>query len=672
MLLHLWKELKRRHVVKVAAAYFAVGWLLIEAASVVLPIFAAPSWILPTVTFIIILGFPLAIVISWVFDLTPHGVAPTESNGLSGSTTRPSGWKLGLILVGVVVIVLGIVIFDKYVLFDTPSKTPETTDALPSSIGVLPFDNLSPDPDHAYFSAGLHEQILTQLAQMQNLKVISRTSVLRYGTSNLSIPEIAKELNVETIMEGSVQYANGRVHINMQLIDAVTDEHLWSRAYDRDFTDIFSIQSDIATSVANALRTEFALTDQEDLKSTPTVSSEAYRLYLAARQSQLGDAIRLDMLQQVVEADPGFALPYVERAGIYIQRLRTPETAANHQDQRASQEELARKDLDKALKIDPTLGRAYAWLGMMHRYNWRSVDASHAFERALEFSPNDPDVLVNYGYFLANIGQRERAISLAERAVELDPYNSETHAALGQFNTAAGRLNQAADNFSKAVELGAVWVHILAANLELLRDNKSEAAKQLLLSEPVAMTTTVPQWPAHVAYTYARLNLDQDAARILAQFDELAAEQHIPAAADILTHLARGEEEKALHRLDEAAAERTPYEAFNLLMSIVANNFKDPALDQPAFAEARQKLEFPDLSRPPPPPPHADSEHRGGLHGPPPPQAIEACVDLSEGDTCSFSTPERKVEGSCSVPPEFEKVLVCVPPGDLRPDRIRP
>ncbi|MGI9321833.1 MAG: tetratricopeptide repeat protein, partial [Thiogranum sp.] len=280
----------------------------------------------------------------------------------------------------------------------------------------------------------------------------------------------------------------------------------------------------------------------------------------------------------------------------------------------------------------------------------------------------------------------EQAIGLAERAVELDPYNSETHAALGQFNAAAGHVDRAADEFRKAAELGAVWIHMLAANLELVRGNQPEAARQLLLSEPVAMITTVPQWPAHTAYTYARLNLDEDATRFLARFDELATEQHVPAAADILSHLARGKEEKALQRLEEAAAEKAPYEAFNLLMSIVANTFKDPVLDKPVFAEARHKLEFAGLSRPPPPPPHAEpehrgrhpgpphaeSEHRGGHPGPPPPQAIEACAGLSEGDTCGFSAPMGHAEGSCIIPPEFKTILVCAPAGGPRPERARP
>ena len=577
-----------------------------------------------------------------------------------------------MIIAGALVIVLGIVVFDKFVWIDTPDKTPDVTTTRPNSIAVLPFYKMSTDPDHAYFSAGLHEELLTQLAQLQNLKVISRTSVMRYAKSDLSIPEIAKELNVETVMEGSVQYANGRIHINIQLIDAVTDEHLWSRSYDRDFTDIISIQSDIATSVANALRTKFSPSDQEGLNRAPTESPEAYRLYLAARQSQLDDDIRLELLQQAVEAAPGFALPYVERASIYIQRLRTPGTATNLQDQRVEQERLAREDIDKALEIDPTLGRAYAWIGMIHRYNWRGVDASKAFERALELNPNDPDILVNYGYFLVNIGQQEQAIGLAERAVALDPYNPEMHAALGQFNVAAGHFDRAADNFRKATELGAVWVHMLAANLERVRGKQSEATKQLLLAEPVAMTTTVPQWPAYTAYIYARLGLDKEAERFLARFDELAAEQRVPAAVDILAHLARGDEEQALKRLDEAAVEKAPYEAFNLLMSIVANIFEDPILDKPAFSEARHKLEFTDPSAPPAPSPYAEQENRGRHPGPPPPQAFEACAGLSEGDACGFSSPMIHVKGSCIIPIEFETIPVCMPTEGQRLDGVRP
>lgn len=473
-------------------------------------------------------------------------------------------------------------------------------------------------------------------------------------------------------MEGSVQYADDRVRINLKLIDATTDEHLWSETYDREFSDIFAIESDIAANIVRVLQAEFPLAEQEGVKQAPTPSTEAYRLYLSAsQQGRQNEALTLELLDRAIEADPGFALPYVERASIRIQQQRTPGTTASLQDRRAEPEDLALRDLGKALVIDPTLGRAYAWLGMIHRYNWRGADARDAFATALEYSPSDSDVLVVYSYFLSDIGQHEEAIMLAERAVELDPNNAETHAVLGQVNAAAGRDDPGRDDlaahaFRIAADHGAIWVHALAALVEIYRGDQTEAARQLLLSEPMTMTTDSPQWPALTAYAYARLNLDEDAARLLARFEELAAEQRVPGAAEVMAHLARGEEEAALARLNEAAEERAPYEAFNLMMSIAANRFRDPVFDKPAFADARREIGYTDLFTIPVSLPDAGAGIRG-RHAGPPPEAVEACANASEGDACGFSDPRRYVEGSCVFPPGYDSTLACKPPGGLGP-----
>lgn len=304
--------------------------------------------------------------------------------------------------------------------------------------------------------------------------------------------------------------------------------------------------------------------------------------------------MRLAQLDRSIEADPDFAVAYVERAGIYIQELRTPSTAKKLLGREADLETLALDDIKTALKIEPNLGSAYAWLGMIHRYNWRRAEAKDAFERGLELSPNDPAVLTNYGYFLNNIRQHEEAIKLVERALTFDPRNPETHAALAQFRLAAGDYDQAASEFDVAAAGHAAWVLPLTAGLEIIRGKRSEAALHLLNSEMFTMRTESPQWPALTAYMYARLDLVDDTARLLARFDELAAEQQIPAAAEVVAHLARGHEEAALHRLVEAADEKTPYEAFNLLMSIATNVYRDPVLDKSEFAAARQKLRFAD------------------------------------------------------------------------------
>lgn len=498
-----------------------------------------------------------------------------------------------------------------------------TQNELANSIAVLPFENLSSDPDNAFFSAGLHEEILNQLAKLRSLKVISRTSALHYADSELTITEIAKELNVGAVMEGSVQYADGRVRIHAQLIDATMDQHIWSETYDREFADIFAIESDIATNIANALRIELSLAEKASLNRAPDASANAHLLYLGAvpqrgpppqsgpppqggpspqngappqggppPHDQQADDAQLDRLNRTIQAAPNFALPYVERAGIYVQSLRTPEGAIRLLGRREDLEALALADLERALEIDPTLGRAYSWLGMIHRYNWRGAEAKTAFERALELSPNDSDVLVQYGYFLSNTGQNEQARTMAEQALELDPHNPETHAALGQFNAASGDYEAAADSFRAAGQRGAPWVLPLAANIEILRGNESEAARHLRASEPMTMTVESPQWPALTAYTYARLNLHEDAQKLLARFDQLATDQPAPAAAAIMAHLARREKPEALNRLIEATRDKAPYEAFNLLMGIAANVYQDPILDEPEFAAARNKLGF--------------------------------------------------------------------------------
>ncbi len=270
-------ELKRRNVVRVAVAYAIVGWLLIEVSTTVLPLFEAPDWIAQVFAFFVILGFPLSLILSWAYELTPEGIKLERDVVAGERITHVTGRKLDFAIIGALVLALG------FVVYNYESGDDEVAvSVLPNSVAVLPFENLSPDPDEAYFATGLHDEILSQLAKLSNLSVISRTSMLRYADSDLSIPEIARELNVGTVMEGSVRYADDRVRITTQLIDAATDEHLWSETYEREFSDIFAIESDIAMNVANALQAEFSLEEQQRIEEIPTDSPEAYALYLRA------------------------------------------------------------------------------------------------------------------------------------------------------------------------------------------------------------------------------------------------------------------------------------------------------------------------------------------------------------------------------------------------------
>ena len=197
----IWGELKRRNVVKVAVAYAVVGWLLIEIAATILPLFEAPDWIAQVFTFFVILGFPLALVLSWAYELTPEGMKRSHEVSAAESITHSTGRKLDFAIIGALVLALGFVVYNYVLEGDSGTTSEAATGVLPNSVAVLPLENLSPDPDDAYFAAGMHEEILNHLAKLRNLNVISRTSVVRYADSDLSVPEIANELNVETVME---------------------------------------------------------------------------------------------------------------------------------------------------------------------------------------------------------------------------------------------------------------------------------------------------------------------------------------------------------------------------------------------------------------------------------------------------------------------------------------
>ncbi|HEY5623399.1 MAG TPA: hypothetical protein VIV14_06530, partial [Gammaproteobacteria bacterium] len=456
--MNLFAELKRRNVVKVAIAYAIVGWLMIEVAATMLPIFGAPEWILQVFTFFVILGFPVALVLSWIYDITPEGIerTSTAANGPQVAT----GSKLNVAIIALLVVAVGYLEVDRYVLnaprppfagaevdpasltmpvdeppaatlpIPPPPVSAETSqERLPNSVAVLPFENLSPDPDNAYFAAGVHEEVLNQLAKIRALNVISRTSMLRYAGSDLSIPEIAAELNVETVMEGSVRYADGRVLVTAQLIDPSTDVHLWSESFNREFADIFAIQADIATNIANALEAEFAVGEQASVAARPTESAPAYALFLKAITAiedpsvdddpDLHEQFHRD-LDQAIALDPDFALAHAYKALAYATStggvLRVEDEPT-----RGERARLAREHAERALALDPNVGLAHSALARLHEFYLRRTEAAQAYERAYELNPNDPNLLIDYSIFLSKGRQPEAALQISRPLMELSP-----------------------------------------------------------------------------------------------------------------------------------------------------------------------------------------------------------------------------------------------------------
>src|SRR5437879_5236189 len=235
-------ELKRRNAYKVAIGYGVVAWLLMQVASQIFPFFDIPNWAVRLVVLLLIIGFPVAVILAWAFELTPEGIKRAEDVDVSKSLTRKSGRKLDFFIIAVLLLVIGILLFQRL----HPSVSPAVSSALDKSIAVLPFDNLSRDPDNAYFSDGIQDEILTKLAGIGDLKVISRMSTAKYKSRPEDLKTAARELGVATVLEGSVQRADDKMRVNVQLLDARVDTHLWAKSYDRDLKDVFAVESEVA------------------------------------------------------------------------------------------------------------------------------------------------------------------------------------------------------------------------------------------------------------------------------------------------------------------------------------------------------------------------------------------------------------------------------------------
>src|SRR5881409_3325492 len=300
-------ELKRRNVYKVAVAYAVVAWLLMQIASQIFPFFEIPNWAVRLVLLMLVIGFPVAMILAWAFELTPEGIKRAEDVDLSKSVRRKTGRKLDFFIIAVLLLVVGILLLQRL----HPNVSPAVSSSPEKSIAVLPFENLSEDKANAYFAGGIQEEVLTRLAKIADLKVISRTSTQRYQSKPGNLAEIAKQLGVANILEGSVQKAADQVRVNVQLVNAQTDSQLWAETYDRKLNDIFSVESEIAKRIAESLQAKLTGREEQALTAKPTNNPEAYDTYLRglafeARSNYSGDALlkAIALYERAVQLDP--------------------------------------------------------------------------------------------------------------------------------------------------------------------------------------------------------------------------------------------------------------------------------------------------------------------------------------------------------------------------------
>jgi len=424
----IWSELKRRNVVKVAVAYAVVGWLLVEIASTVLPTFEAPRWVLQTLTFVFILGFPLALIFAWAYELTPDGLKKEGDVNRSLSIAHVTGRKLDYLIIAALALALVYFAFDKFVL--DPSRDAELVQATRSgiaetadkSIAVLAFADLSPEGDQEYFSDGVSEEILNDLAQIPDLHVTSRSSAFSFKGKGIDIPTVAKQLGVANVLEGSVRKSGKRIRITAQLIDARNGFHLWSETYDRELEDIFALQDEISTAIVMALKGHLGITGgaaPRVIAAANTVAHEAYlrgrHLVVQSTSSGRDGAIR--EFEKAIELDPDYAIAHAELAlATVFLPISMSEAVAR-----------ATPHMERAMALDPTLAEAQAAAGVLAWRQSKPDDALTHFKHALQINPNYVIVYVWMGNLLNfDLGRYDEAFRMRATAMRLDPLSIPT------------------------------------------------------------------------------------------------------------------------------------------------------------------------------------------------------------------------------------------------------
>src|SRR5882724_941915 len=580
-------ELKRRNVYKVAIAYAVVSWLLIQAASIFLPAFNAPQWAMQIVILIVVVGFPIALVFSWAFEITSEGIKRESEIEPNKSITAHTGRKIVALTIVLAVVATGLLIF-QFVRARTTS-TPRQSEAATvsnKSIAVLPFDNLSGDPQNAYFSEGVQDEILTRLAKIAELKVISRTSTQRFKSVPNDLRQIAQQLGVANILEGSVQKANDQVRVNVQLINALTDAHLRADTYDRKLTDIFAVETEIAKTVADVLQAKLTGSEQHVIASRPTANTEAHQLYLKGRffwNKRTGSDLKksIDYFEQAIAVDPNYALAYAGVADGYV--WLPGYTAGTPRDCYPKAAAAAKK----ALELDDTLAEARTSLALaIWLYDFDASQSIREFQRAIELNPNYAIAHQQYGNnTLSALGRFDDAIVEGKRAVELDPLSLVINTDLGSDYNYARRYDEAVAQLHKTLEMdpGFYIAHLV---LGQVLDAKGDRDAAIVECQKARALNDDPSVLGVLARAHGLSGNKMEAEKILDHLTKLSKERYVAAYSFALVYLGLGDKEEALRWLEQSYQDR----AGSDIGYIRVDPLLDPLRGDPRFEALAEKI----------------------------------------------------------------------------------
>jgi TolB-like protein/Tfp pilus assembly protein PilF len=473
----LFSELRRRNVYRVAAAYAVVAWLIVQVVETVFPAFGFDDATTRYTVIALIIGFFPAVVLAWAFEFSPEGLRLERNRAPGAPETPRMHRRLDQAIISILVVALTFFAIDKFLLVDSDvrqSGDPGPSTPIGGSIAVLPFLDMSPDGDQSYFSDGIAEEILNLLSRVPELRVVSRSSSFAYRDRNASARDIALELNVNYILEGSVRRQGDRLRITAQLIDALTDSHLWSDTFERAFDDVFAIQDEIAAAVIPALEVELL----HELPVTTEADPEAYTHYLKCRhhylqRTSIGLEQAVQHCVQSTELDPNYAPAWVNLASAYINQGETGQKSF------VEAYELATVAVERAVAADPHLPFAHsarAWIAFSFERDFPKA-AKH-FRIARTLFPNSSVILANASVFAAHLGHLDDAMTMVTRSITLNPADSIAYSMRGIYSTRLGQLEEAEDDFVEALRLS-TGSGYHAGNLALLRLLQGRPAEAL-------------------------------------------------------------------------------------------------------------------------------------------------------------------------------------------------
>ena len=519
-------ELKRRNVIKSTIAYIVVAWVLLQVISTVLPSFEAPSWVFKSLTFVIAIGFPLWIIFSWVYEVTPEGLKKTAKVSEENSITEVTNKRLNIIIIIMLIIAIGVSFVNEPISKLTLKNIVNTDLIVDKSIAVLPFVNMSGDIEQEYFADGLSEELINVFTKLPELRVIGRTSSFAFKGKNEDLRKIGKSLGVEYLLEGSVRKSENKIRITAQLIKSKDGSHLWSETFDRNLDDIFEIQDEISSSVADAL--SLRLSNNNSLLKNKIISTEAYNYFLRGKyyyETNLNaDSTNeaLKWFKEAINSDPSFSLAWT-----YLSMCYWRKTVSTKQDTFIE----AKKAALKALELDPTSGIAAVNVAEILDNEYDFHGALEKINLALNLDPKNPYVLRNVGRFYTILGRKHEGITYCKSALKNDPiqrtallYLIEAFYYSEEYDSVNRVITNYKDRFPNTLQLR-IWADVLATknnltqaveeakrrDLKLLelyvnvlhngRSGKSRKSQELLEN----MVSNYPSRPYFIALTYASI-----------------------------------------------------------------------------------------------------------------------------------------------------------------------